>query len=1400
MTRSVVDGDHSTALLAAVELLRAALPPEMSPTELIAAAAAAASPTRHPQSSVNREQALKGLAALAKALQGASAARAALHPVQFEVIYRQLVHALTIVHGWGPSSTSEEALGAALVAMDTLLCQTALTLSALPSDILCAPQMRPSTGHLLSTLLGLATTPMRLSAAKRGTCIRSVRVVCELPGMDEGVLGFFVPGVATRLALLASGDEKVSTTLLVELLGATRSLLLGCFSDRANVAALAQSSRLAESPMAWVSGLHAKIKRARKAAAKAAKGSEAAATKAATTASAVASEGRGGGGVRGGGGDGEIHDNDDSMMKVEITGRWLSDAATRLLPLLKRLCAAAAAGTWRARASLVKLARSLLLRCTLSLDACVPLLLEHTYASTRDPYSQVARLAAGALRRVGERLPTSAAFSALVRDGFDAQLRILPGAIQRGVHERAKARAFAVLSAQLDLVHAGGSLPRLLSAKLGALSAALLTSLAMAPEHARSIETRHAIASRITQRALESSLRAKEEEKVEAPLANGGGGDGMTEAARFLRHARYSPKPFVHLRDSATVEAAAELCGKMGELGCLSAVAHQFLLAVSPETVGGATPRRAEALWVLDYAIMGATRARRWASSGDAATRTYGAEGADDALGEAGEAADERAGGGDSEGSERAVGGKPAPLGGGFDDSDGLGDDDEDGDDSSGQGDRSGNSGQTTLVAMDGAEAVECAQMILRALLDPLVWNAHEMGSGGADGMSQSAAEQQLVILEHELLLQAVGSAFELIAAYAGSEEGGAAGGNGRAGREGGDAARMLVSMQAEVQVTLCRVLFPLLERLGETALAVSAAAELTLCRVCVALRDPSTGSIAQLLAANTDYLLDALSARLRRVAHYPRTSQVLQAILEFGGASVLPIAKDVIADVLAIIDDAAPHVGAVSVAQAADAQRERYRRLEAAQLTDLQISRHSEEAREAHEARRLHPAAVRPRAGGGLVAGEAYLVGWLRALRVLVQVCRSNLEADETRPQPTKPPQPTIYPGEDGETLDAFFGKLLVRVVPPARYQEVERVLGLRGAHDGQGGGGPSPGAGRGGDDEDGLPDPLDVFERRHELSADEKFDYFDKYQRKQAQRDAEAERARKEEEEREEAANTPPKAGQLALEALAKAEVLLLSGHLATAHTLCDILIEIVPALSPWPRALLPAIYPLWKPLLCLFSSDDRSLAAHAIRVLSTAASSGPIGGEISTRVLTDAIGHLLRAIRRNVQAPRRADLDGLAVVRGAGAPPGGGATGNGGGGGAADVRGRSQEVLLAACECLRTLCEAPRATKHEVLPILRAAAPLFSRHQPERVQRAAVDLAVDLAALEPDVVWLFFVGWLPPNERWPAPPPKGCAAPGVRGLLRTATPLHDYAVNAREVVTRIGQPITTTAAPPQ
>lgn len=86
------------------------------------------------------------------------------------------------------------------------------------------------------------------------------------------------------------------------------------------------------------------------------------------------------------------------------------------------------------------------------------------------------------------------------------------------------------------------------------------------------------------------------------------------------------------------------------------------------------------------------------------------------------------------------------------------------------------------------------------------------------------------------------------------------------------------------MQVALRLSLFPLLERLGDRYAVLSAAAELTLCRLCVALNDAAVGSISSLLADNADYLLDALGRRLRHAARYPHTAHAVQAVLEFGG------------------------------------------------------------------------------------------------------------------------------------------------------------------------------------------------------------------------------------------------------------------------------------------------------------------------------------------------------------------------------------------------------------------------------------------------------------------------------------------------------------------------------------
>ena len=61
-------------------------------------------------------------------------------------------------------------------------------------------------------------------------------------------------------------------------------------------------------------------------------------------------------------------------------------------------------------------------------------------------------------------------------------------------------------------------------------------------------------------------------------------------------------------------------------------------------------------------------------------------------------------------------------------------------------------------------------------------------------------------------------------------------------------------------------------------------------------------------------FLLDALGNRLRRAVCFPKTAQVVQAVLEFGGRQALPIARDIIDDVMKLVDDVAPsitHAGA---------------------------------------------------------------------------------------------------------------------------------------------------------------------------------------------------------------------------------------------------------------------------------------------------------------------------------------------------------------------------------------------------------------------------------------------------------------------------------------------------------
>jgi len=292
-------------------------------------------------------------------------------------------------------------------------------------------------------------------------------------------------------------------------------------------------------------------------------------------------------------------------------------------------------------------------------------------------------------------------------------------------------------------------------------------------------------------------------------------------------------------------------------------------------------------------------------------------------------------------------------------------------------------------------------------------------------------------------------------------------------------------------------------------------------------------------------------------------------------------------------------------------------------------------------------------------------------------------------------------------------------------------------------------------------------------------------------------AEATIREQEQQEMASRTPPEAGQLALRALAKGEVLLLTVPSAAAHILLDVALVVMSALAPWPRALLPAAYPLWEPLLQLVDAEDRSVAAHAMRVVGAAAMA--FGDELASRIVSNAISKLVRVLTRHAEVPCRAGVKALSSLLSS-APSTSATQYDDGSSYAASIggetirehlRGRSQEAVLAACRTLLALCSSARAMRPKVLHILRAAAPLLSISQAERVQEVALALCCRLSILDADTVWLFFVRVLSPPERWSATPPRGCEHPSTRKLLLCGHhPLVELEPNAKRVLNAVCQ----------
>ncbi|XP_044840544.1 TELO2-interacting protein 1 homolog isoform X2 [Mauremys mutica] len=103
-----------------------------------------------------------------------------------------------------------------------------------------------------------------------------------------------------------------------------------------------------------------------------------------------------------------------------------------------------------------------------------------------------------------------------------------------------------------------------------------------------------------------------------------------------------------------------------------------------------------------------------------------------------------------------------------------------------------------------------------------------------------------------------------------------------------------------EFRLLLASVLYPVLEKAGDSSLLISQTATGTMVDVCHAC---GYDSVQNLINGNSDYLVNGISLNLRRVAHQPHASQVLEAMLRHSDASLLPLVEDVIRDVLSALD-----------------------------------------------------------------------------------------------------------------------------------------------------------------------------------------------------------------------------------------------------------------------------------------------------------------------------------------------------------------------------------------------------------------------------------------------------------------------------------------------------------------
>nr|XP_022346187.1 TELO2-interacting protein 1 homolog [Crassostrea virginica] len=99
----------------------------------------------------------------------------------------------------------------------------------------------------------------------------------------------------------------------------------------------------------------------------------------------------------------------------------------------------------------------------------------------------------------------------------------------------------------------------------------------------------------------------------------------------------------------------------------------------------------------------------------------------------------------------------------------------------------------------------------------------------------------------------------------------------------------------------LMKTIYPLLEKLGDETAYISSTAYLSLCDICHVCQYRSIGELVQ---RNADYLVNAISLRLRHFCENKKSPLVLKVMLQYSSKDILPLINDAIQEILDSLDE----------------------------------------------------------------------------------------------------------------------------------------------------------------------------------------------------------------------------------------------------------------------------------------------------------------------------------------------------------------------------------------------------------------------------------------------------------------------------------------------------------------